>query len=177
MPAPSVLFVCLGNICRSPLAEGALRAAAEERGVEVIIESAGTSDWHVGSEPDRRAQAIATRNGINISRLRARQIRPDDFHRFDHIVAMDAENLAHVQGLLPVGARARLSLMLDHVPGREGQPVTDPYFGDSAGFEATWQDVVQGVGALLDRLAAQDRGESLLYAAGALSLPDHGRQD
>ncbi|MGA0616642.1 low molecular weight protein-tyrosine-phosphatase [Paracoccus sp. KR1-242] len=177
MRAQSVLFVCLGNICRSPLAEGALRAAADERGTEVIVESAGTSDWHVGSEPDRRAQAIAARNGINISRLRARQVRPDDFMRFDHIVAMDAENLAHMRAIMPEGARARLSMLLDHVPGREGQAVTDPYFGDSAGFEGTWQDVSLGIAGMMEMLDRQGQAQSLLYAAAPLSQPDHGRQD
>jgi len=177
MRVPSVLFVCLGNICRSPLAEGALRAAAEERGVDLFVDSAGTSDWHIGSEPDRRAQAIAARNGINISRQRARQVRPEDFLRFDHIVAMDGENLANLKAIAPAGATASLSLMLDHVPGREGQAVADPYFGDSAGFEATWRDVTLGAGALLEKLSARGQGEALLYAASDLSLPDHGRQD
>ena len=155
MDRPSVLFVCLGNICRSPLAEGVMREAAELRGIEVRIDSAGTGDWHVGSEPDRRAQAVAARHGINISRLRARQVRPDDFRSFDHIVAMDNENLAGLRAVAPPDARARLSLLMDHVPGREGQPVADPYFGDAAGFDATWKDVTLGVEALLERLAGE----------------------
>ncbi|KGJ02360.1 low molecular weight phosphotyrosine protein phosphatase [Paracoccus versutus] len=145
----SVLFVCLGNICRSPLAEAALRAAAEAAGARLLIDSAGTGDWHLGRAPDRRAQAVAARAGIDISNLRARQVGPDDFHRFDHIVAMDHENLAALRRLAPPEGRARLSLLLDHVPGRRGQAVADPYFGEAAGFDATWRDVTAGAQALL----------------------------
>ncbi|MDF3903395.1 low molecular weight protein-tyrosine-phosphatase [Paracoccus sp. AS002] len=145
----SVLFVCLGNICRSPLAEAALRAAAEAAGARLLVDSAGTGDWHLGRAPDRRAQAVAARAGIDISNLRARQVGPDDFHRFDHIVAMDHENLAALHRLAPPEGRARLSLLLDHVPGRRGQAVADPYFGEAAGFDATWRDVTAGAQALL----------------------------
>ncbi|WP_155063027.1 low molecular weight protein-tyrosine-phosphatase [Paracoccus limosus] len=152
MDRKSVLFVCLGNICRSPLAEGALRQRAEAEDLHLHIDSAGTSDWHVGSEPDRRAQAIAARHGINISRLRSRQVQPRDFRSFDLIVAMDSDNLAALRQLAPPDAVDRLSLLMDHVPGREGQSVTDPYFGSSDGFETTWTDVVQGVEALLVQL-------------------------
>lgn len=156
MPRPSVLFVCLGNICRSPLSEGALRDLAQSHGLDIHVDSAGTGDWHIGSEPDRRAQAIAARHGINISRLRARQLCPDDFRDFDHIVAMDRMNFQAVSDAAPPGARARLSLLMDHVPGREGESVADPYFGDSAGFEQTWEDVIQGVQGLLARLEQPD---------------------
>ncbi|SMO38526.1 low molecular weight protein-tyrosine-phosphatase [Paracoccus laeviglucosivorans] len=156
MRKPSVLFVCLGNICRSPLAEGAMRAAADARGAELRIDSAGTGDWHVGSEPDRRAQAVAKKHGVDISRLRARQVRPQDFRDFDHIVAMDAQNLSDLRGAAPMGTRATLSLLLDHVPGREGQSVADPYFGEAAGFDTTWQDVSLGVQALLPKLHSRD---------------------
>ncbi|WP_134678486.1 low molecular weight protein-tyrosine-phosphatase [Paracoccus ravus] len=153
MRPPSVLFVCLGNICRSPLAEGALRAAADEAGLELRIDSAGTSDWHVGSEPDRRAQAVAAAHGINISRQRARQVRPEDFHRFDRIVAMDGTNLEHLQAMAPPDGTARLSLLLDHVAGRQGQSVADPYFGESDGFTSTWADVTAGVSALIAQMS------------------------
>lgn len=149
MGRSSVLFVCLGNICRSPLAEGTMRDLAETHGLDIHIDSAGTGDWHVGSEPDRRAQAVAAKHGINISRLRARQIRPEDFDDFDHIVAMDGTNFQVVNAAAPAGSRARLSLLMDHVPGREGQSVADPYFGASAGFDQTWDDLIQGVNGLL----------------------------
>ena len=150
----SILFVCLGNICRSPLAEAAFRAEAERLGLEVHIDSAGTGDWHVGEPPDRRAIAAAKRNGVDISRLRARQVRPEDFDRFDHIVALDRQNLRDLQRLQPPGSKAQLSLLLDHVEGREGQPVADPYYGHDAHFDAAWADVTQGARALARKIMA-----------------------
>ncbi|MBA4489186.1 low molecular weight phosphotyrosine protein phosphatase [Paracoccus sp. S1E-3] len=157
MSTPSVLFVCLGNICRSPLAEGALRAVAARAGVTILIDSAGTGNWHVGDAPDPRAQAVAARHGVDISALRARQVRAEDFHRFDHIVAMDRDNLAELRRLAPADAPARLSLMLDHVPGRKGKSVADPYFGDASGFGATWEEVLAGAEGLLDRITQPRR--------------------
>lgn len=149
MPGPAVLFVCLGNICRSPLAEAAFRAEACKAGLAVEVDSAGTGDWHVGAPPDRRAQAEALRQGIDISGYYARQVQAVDFHRFDHILALDAQNLADLRAIMPAGARARLSLLLDHVPGMEGQSVADPYFGDDAGFAETWREVTLGAQALV----------------------------
>jgi protein-tyrosine phosphatase len=151
----SVLFVCLGNICRSPLAEAALRAEAEQAGLDVEVDSAGTGDWHLGYPPDPRAAAVALRNGIDISQLRARQVTAEDFRRFDHILALDEQNLANLRAMQPVGARAKLSMLLDHVPGREGRPVSDPYYGDETHFDETWRDVTEGARALVRRLAAE----------------------
>lgn len=151
----SVLFVCLGNICRSPLAEAAFRREAERVGLEVEVDSAGTGDWHVGSPPDRRAAAVAAKNGVDISRLRARQVRADDFHRFDHVVALDRANLDHLRRMKPEAAKAELSLLLDHVPGREGEAVADPYYGDSEHFDVAWADVAAGASALARRIAAR----------------------
>ncbi|MFZ4164387.1 low molecular weight protein-tyrosine-phosphatase [Brevundimonas sp. NPDC058933] len=151
---PSVLFVCLGNICRSPLAEAAFREEARRVKLDVLVDSAGTGDWHVGSPPDPRAQAVARKNGVDISVLRGRQVNPADFRRFTHIVALDEDNLANLRRLAPVDATAELSLLLDHVEGREGQPVADPYFGDDDGFDFTWADVTagaQGLAATLRR--------------------------
>ncbi len=138
---PSVLFVCLGNICRSPLAKAAFVAEAARIGLEVEVASAGTGGWHVGDPPDRRAIATARRHGIDISGYRGRQVKPADFRAFTHIVAQDADNLANLKRLAPPDATAELSLMLDHAPGRAGQSVADPYYGDDAGFEVTWRDV------------------------------------
>jgi protein-tyrosine phosphatase len=151
----SVLFVCLGNICRSPLAEAAFRRESERLGLDLEIDSAGTGDWHIGYPPDPRAAAVAARNGVDISNLRARQVTSDDFRRFDHIVALDADNLRDLERLRPAGGKARLSLLLDHVQGREGQAVADPYHGEDAAFDATWRHVTEGAAALARRLAEQ----------------------
>lgn len=151
----SVLFVCLGNICRSPLAEGAFRYEVERLGLDVHVDSAGTGDWHIGHPPDRRAAAVAERNGISIAHLRARQVRPEDFDRFDHIVALDAQNFEDLRRMSPPNARAELSLLLDHVPGREGQPVADPYYGGEQHFDQAWADVSAGAAALARRIAAK----------------------
>jgi protein-tyrosine phosphatase len=155
----SVLFVCLGNICRSPLAEAALRAEAERRGLAVEVDSAGTGDWHLGYPPDPRAIAVAQRNGIDIAHLRARLVTPDDFHRFDQVIALDAQNLANLQAMRPDGAKAELSLLLDHVPGRAGQAVADPYHGDDGHFDETWRDVSAGAHGLAERLAQGSGGQ------------------
>lgn len=144
----SVLFVCLGNICRSPLAEAAFREEARRLKLDVVADSAGTGGWHVGSPPDPRAQAVARKNGVDISTLRGRQVKPADFRRFTHIVALDEDNLAHLRRLAPPDATADLSLLLDHVEGREGQPVADPYFGDDDGFDITWTEVTAGAQSL-----------------------------
>jgi protein-tyrosine phosphatase len=153
---PAVLFVCLGNICRSPLAEAAFRREAELAGLDVEIDSAGTGHWHVGEAPDRRARAVALRHGADIGGYRARQVRPEDFRRFSHIVALDTENLAALRRLKPKDGAAALSLLLDHVPGREGEAVADPYYGGEAGFEVTWADVTLGAQALARLLSESE---------------------
>ncbi|MBK1967997.1 MULTISPECIES: low molecular weight protein-tyrosine-phosphatase [Brevundimonas] len=149
---PSVLFVCLGNICRSPLAEAAFREEARRLKLDVVADSAGTGGWHVDSPPDPRAQAVALRNGVDISALRGRQVKPADFRRFTHLVAMDHDNLASLRRLAPPDATAELSLLLDHVEGRAGQAVADPYFGKDDGFDVTWTDVTAGARALASEL-------------------------
>lgn len=149
----SVLFVCLGNICRSPLAEGALREEAARLGLDLTIDSAGTGNWHAGEPPDPRAIAVARRNGVDITGQRARQVRPDDFFDFDRIIALDHQNLADLRALAPDGAAARLGLLLDHVPGREGQSVVDPWFGEDDGFDVTWDEVTAAARALAAKLS------------------------
>lgn len=151
----SVLFVCLGNICRSPLAEGALRAEADRLGLDLIVDSAGTGDWHVGEPPDERAVTVARRNGVDLSGLRARQVRVADFRRFTHIIALDHENMTNLRKLVPDDATAELSLLLDHVEGREGQAVVDPWFGDAAGFDVTWAEATAAAAGLAARLRAR----------------------
>jgi protein-tyrosine phosphatase len=149
----AVLFVCLGNICRSPLAEAAFRREAEQARLDVNIDTAGTGRWHIGEAPDRRARAVALRHGADIGSYRARQVRPDDFRRFSHIVALDSENLAALHALKPKDGTAAISLLLDHVQGREGEAVADPYYGGEEGFEVTWADVTLGAQALARLLA------------------------
>ncbi len=154
MTKPSVLFVCLGNICRSPLAEAALRKAAAGAGLEIDIDSAGTADYHVGKAPDPRSVAEAAAFGVDISHLRARQVMADDFRRFDHIYALDHSNLRDLQRIAPDDATARLSLVLDVVPGREGAPVADPYYGGEEDFRATREDVYAAAHAIVAALTA-----------------------
>ncbi|RPF70982.1 low molecular weight protein-tyrosine-phosphatase [Aurantiacibacter spongiae] len=151
---PSVLFVCLGNICRSPLAEGAFREAARTRGLDIEIDSAGTGEWHVGDPPDDRAIAQGHKVGIDISGLRARQVEEADFTRFTHIYALDAQNLANLRQLAPDNSTAEIALLLDAVPGWEGKPVFDPYEGGASVFEKTWHIVKTAADALADRFAA-----------------------
>ena len=146
---PAILFLCLGNICRSPLAEGAARAAFARAGIDVRLDSAGTGDWHVGHPPDGRAQAEARRRGIDISGLRARQLSADDFYDFDLILAADEANLRDARAIRPADATADLRLMLDLLPGRGGEGVTDPYYGRDDGFAATWDDVSAVAAALV----------------------------
>ena len=160
MSQPSVLFVCLGNICRSPLAEAALRAEAVAAGLAITIDSAGTGGWHAGEQPDARAIAEAARHGIDISGYRARQVQREDFQRFGHIYALDQQNLRDLHRIQPkgfmgrpaLGHGARLSLLMDLVPGREGMAVIDPYGGTAEDFATTWADVSDAARAIVVRL-------------------------
>jgi protein-tyrosine phosphatase len=152
MPKPSLLFVCLGNICRSPLAEAAFREAAARAGLDAEADSAGTGDWHLGAPPDRRARAEALRHGIDISGYRARQVSQEDFRRFSHILALDARNLDDLRAIAPANATADVSLLLDHAPELAGQSVADPYFGDESGFAETWREVSLAAEALVREL-------------------------
>ena len=151
---PAILFVCLGNICRSPLAEAALRARLAEAGLEAEVDSAGTGDWHIGSPPDPRAQAIARLNGHDIAAYRGRQVEAADFDRFTHIFALDHDNLAELKRRAPADAKAQLALLLDLVEGLEGEPVADPYFGGEEGFHTTWDQVDRAAQALVARLTS-----------------------
>lgn len=149
---PALLFVCLGNICRSPLAEAAFRHHAERAGLAAIADSAGTGDWHIGHPPDPRAIAEAARHGIDIRGYRGRQVSPDDFNRFTHVLALDTQNLADLHERAPANPMASISLLLDHVPGMAGQPVADPYWGTAEDFERTWEQVSMAAAALVARL-------------------------
>ena len=132
-----VLMVCLGNICRSPTAEGVLRhlAAKEAPRLALEVDSAGTADYHIGAPPDPRSQRAALRRGIDISALKARQVAVDDFARFDLILAMDAENLRELQAMRPRNSHASVKLFLEYAPDSPMRDVPDPYYRDAAAFE------------------------------------------
>jgi protein-tyrosine phosphatase len=152
-----VLFVCTGNICRSPTAEGVFRAMVERDGLAALIEaaSAGTGSWHVGEAPDPRSQEAALRRGIDLSAIRARQVSADDFHAFQYILAMDGSNLSRLQRMCPRGAKGKLSMFLDFVPGFERHDVPDPYYSGRQGFELVLNLVEQGAQGLLNHLRGQ----------------------
>jgi protein-tyrosine phosphatase len=139
-----LLFVCLGNICRSPLAESVFRHLAREHGVEHLfeIDSAGTSGYHAGAAPDRRSVAAARMRGVEVTG-RSRQLQPADARQFDYIIAMDGENLDHVERLIrKVGASAKVRLLRDWDPAGAGEDVPDPYYGGGRGFEDV-HDIVE----------------------------------
>ncbi len=148
----AVLFVCLGNICRSPMAEGAFRAAVLRRGIECMVDSAGTADYHVGSAPDPRAIATARKQGIHIGGQLARQITPKDFFRFSHVIAMDKANVEGIKARRPRDGTAHVSMLLDWLDGHQGQGVPDPYYGDDADFLSAWDLIAQATDAVARRL-------------------------
>jgi len=150
-----VLFVCLGNICRSPMAEGAFRAAAVERGLSCHVDSAGTASYHLGSQPDSRAIRVARLNGIDIAGQAARQIERDDFYRFNYIIALDRANLEGLRARAPRDGTATLAMLMDAVEGRRGEPVADPYYGDTAAFDRAWSVITVGVTAWADKLMVE----------------------
>ncbi len=152
---PRILFVCLGNICRSPLAEAAFRAEAAAAGLYAMADSAATAGYHVGSPPDRRAIAEAARHGIDIAHYRGRQVSAADFRDFTHVFALDADNLVDLRRIRPADGTAHLSLLLDVVPGWQGRAVADPYYGDAAGFAATWREVSEAARALVGMLGSR----------------------
>ncbi len=149
---PAILFVCLGNICRSPLAEGAFRKAAEDAGLDIEADSVGTAGYHIGEPPDPRSVAEAAKHGVDIAHYRGRQLAQSDFSRFTHIYAMDNSNLTNLRAVAPPDTKAEIALLLDAVPGREGAEVSDPYYGGEEGFEFTWGDVNMAADAIVARL-------------------------
>jgi protein-tyrosine phosphatase len=149
-----VLFVCLGNICRSPTAEGVFRGAVERAGLaaRVRVDSAGIGDWHVGEPPDRRAIAAARERGYDLSRLRGRQVARADFGEFDWILAMDRSNLRALQALRPPDYAGHLGLFLDLAPQLGRSEVPDPYYGGAADFAHVLDLVEQASEALVERV-------------------------
>ncbi|WFP63853.1 low molecular weight protein-tyrosine-phosphatase [Mesorhizobium sp. WSM4904] len=155
-PIKSILFVCLGNICRSPLAEGVFRAVLAERGMtrDIVLDSAATSGWEVGSAPDPRSIAVAASHGIDISGQRARRIAPEDFSRFDLILGMDRSNVRDLKALAPQAGRDRIHLYLKFATGAE-RDVPDPYYEDQQAFAAVYRMIREASEALAKRLEAR----------------------
>jgi protein-tyrosine phosphatase len=155
-----VLFVCLGNICRSPLAEGVFRHLTRARDVADLYhaDSAGTGSWHVGEPPDRRSAEVAHRNGVLLEG-EARQVVPEDFERFDWIIAMDRSNLRDLETMRRQKGRAKLQLLRDFDPEPGSRDVPDPYYGGPDGFEKVYAMVHRSSEALLERLEEKRRRE------------------
>lgn len=154
MQRTRILFVCMGNICRSPTAEGVTRAIAERQGVagQFEFDSAGTHGYHIGKAPDQRARQAALGRGYDLSALKARQVSVQDFARFDHILAMDRDNLELLRQACPVEHRAKLQLFLEFASGNGMREVPDPYYGGPEGFEQVLDLVEDAASGLLNQL-------------------------
>lgn len=147
----SILFVCLGNICRSPLAEGVFRAVMAECGEDIAVDSAGTGGWHLGSAPDPRSIAIAARFGVDISAQQARKVALEDFERFDLILGMDRSNVDDLRLIAPASARDRIHLFMEYA-GRQGpREVPDPYYGGPDGFTNVYRMIREASEALAEK--------------------------
>ncbi len=147
-----VLFICLGNICRSPTAEGAFRKLVQEQGLakHVEIDSAGTHAYHVGAPPDARAQQAARQRGIDLSGLRGRQATARDIEQFDYVLAMDRENHENLLDICPEGLENKIRLFMEFAPARSEQEVPDPYFGGPAGFDRVLDMIEDAAAGLLE---------------------------
>jgi protein-tyrosine phosphatase len=155
-PIKSILFVCLGNICRSPLAEGVFSAVLAERGQgqNFLLDSAATGGWEVGSPPDPRSIAVAMCYGIDISAQRARKVTPEDFHRHDLILGMDRSNVADLKALAPAAMRDRIHLFLEFAEGK-ARDVPDPYYDGAEAFASVYRMIRDASEALATRVAAR----------------------
>lgn len=153
-----VLFVCMGNICRSPTAEGVFREMVAREGLSDVIatDSAGTHSFHVGNPPDKRSQAAAKSRGVDLSDLRARKAVADDFDRFDYVLAMDADNHADLAYMCPPGQDHKLHLFLSFAPHTGERDVPDPYYGGPAGFEYVLDLVEAASRGLLEHIRANN---------------------
>lgn len=150
-----VLLVCLGNICRSPAAEGVLRQKSAERGIKLTVDSAGTGAWHEGSSPDDRMQHAAKRRGYDLSKQKARAVELADFYSFDYLLAMDMRNHSDLLSMAPPNRECDIRLFLDFAEGPE-QETPDPYYGGEAGFDHVLDLVERGVEGFLDHLENED---------------------
>ena len=158
----SVLFICLGNICRSPTAEGIFRATCQQRGLsdQFRIDSAGTAGWHVGKPPDTRGVKAARGRGVDLSMLRARQVEPGDFENFDFILAMDESNIEDLSALRPQGSSAHLHRFLEFNKSANSLDVPDPYYGGDEGFELVLDLITEASEGFLNHLIATGHIES-----------------
>ncbi|MGE5759106.1 MAG: low molecular weight protein-tyrosine-phosphatase [Gemmatimonadota bacterium] len=149
-----ILFVCTGNICRSPTAEGVARQVIQNNNLNetIKVDSAGTGSYHVGEPPDPRAQRAARRRGIELADLRARRVAPEDFEAFDLILAMDLENLESLQRACPESQRHKLELFMRYARRYDIKEVPDPYFGGDAGFDLVLDMVEDAAQGLIDSL-------------------------
>lgn len=144
----AILMVCLGNICRSPMAEAAMRYHAEKAGIDILVDSAGTAAYHVGKAPDGRGQQVVLKSvDFDMGHFKARQVKAEDFNRFDIIYAMDAQNLRDLEHIRPANSRAKLSLLLEEIG--QSQSVADPYYGDISDFETVWSQVSAACEAII----------------------------
>ena len=153
----SVLFVCMGNICRSPTAHGIFRRLIEQEGLAdlILVDSAGTHAYHIGKPPDERAQATALKRGFDLGDLRARQAAAADFETFDYVLAMDRENYEILASLCPAGYEERLSLFLDYAPDIGIREVPDPYWGGEQGFEQVFDMLEAASLGLLEEIKSR----------------------
>lgn len=149
-----VIFVCMGNICRSPTAEGVFRELVTSAGLErdIEIDSGGTHDYHVGHAPDRRAQAAALQRGYDLASLRARQILPQDIVEFDYVLAMDRDNLRDLRRMAAARCEGKPRLFMDFSSLSRGEDVPDPYYGGPDGFEVVLNMVEEAASGLLDHI-------------------------
>lgn len=143
-----ILYVCTGNICRSPLGEGITRHLAREMGLDITTASAGTHGYHVGEPPDRRSSEVARRHGVSLQGQKARAVSLNDFDDFDLILAMDRGHLRHLEAMAPSGSRAKVALFMAHTMETD-EDVPDPYYGQLDDFEEVYQMVLSGVRRLL----------------------------
>ena len=153
-----VLFVCTGNICRSPTAEGVFRQLVIDAGIgdKICVDSAGTGAWHIDQAPDRRSQEAARKRGIDLSAQRARQVTSDDFKDFDYVLAMDAANLRILNELCPSDLASRISLFLDYAHSLNRREVPDPYHGGGRGFELVLDLIEAASNGLLSHIRSYD---------------------
>ncbi len=153
-----VLFVCLGNICRSPTADGIFRRLVADAGLQehILVDSAGTGDWHIGKAPDSRAVAAAKKRGYDLSQLRARQVSSTDFGEFDYVLAMDKSNLMDLQRLKPSTYRGHLGLFLGFGERGDYREVPDPYYGEGDAFELVLDLVEDAAQGLLQHIRQRD---------------------